>query len=181
MANITKKRILQTFTEMLETTPFDRITVTALTKTCEISHNTFYYHYHDIYELLDAWLEEKLGGPFSLAEQAGGEAALCAFLNKCKEHKRIVYHIFDSLSRDQLERYTFARSDWFILPYIRQHTKGKELSGERLKTLSAFCRYSFLGFFLEFLWNDMEDDAGELAAVIYGTLSNFVLYEMERP
>ncbi len=52
MANFTQKAILATFQEMLETTPFDKITVAALTRRCGISHNTFYYHFQDIYDLL---------------------------------------------------------------------------------------------------------------------------------
>ena len=41
--------------------PFDKITVTALAKRCDISSNTFYYHYRDIYDLLDAWFHLELG------------------------------------------------------------------------------------------------------------------------
>lgn len=54
MANFTKKAILQTFEEMLEHTSFNKITVSDLIAQCGISSNTFYYHYHDIYDLLDA-------------------------------------------------------------------------------------------------------------------------------
>lgn len=58
MANYTQKLIIDTFNEMLDRMPFDKITVTALIKECQIGRNTFYYHYQDIYELLD----EALGG-----------------------------------------------------------------------------------------------------------------------
>lgn len=56
MAQYTKKAILHTFQQMLERTPFDRITVSAIVAKCEISSNTFYYHFRDIYDLLDSWL-----------------------------------------------------------------------------------------------------------------------------
>ena len=51
MALYTQKAILRAFGEMLEEMPFDKITVTALVKRCDISSNTFYYHYRDIYDL----------------------------------------------------------------------------------------------------------------------------------
>ena len=53
MALYTKKAIMRTFQQMLEEMPFDKITVSALVRRCEISSNTFYYHYQDIYALLD--------------------------------------------------------------------------------------------------------------------------------
>ena len=59
MAHFTQKAILQTFQQMLEEMPFDKITVSAIVSRCEISSNTFYYHYRDIYDLLDAWLSEQ--------------------------------------------------------------------------------------------------------------------------
>lgn len=59
MANYTKKAILATFESMLNDMPFEKITVSAIVAKCEISSNTFYYHYRDIYGLLEAWLEGK--------------------------------------------------------------------------------------------------------------------------
>lgn len=57
MAQYTKKAILQTFQEALEKMPFDRITVSSIVAKCEISSNTFYYHFRDIYDLLDTWIQ----------------------------------------------------------------------------------------------------------------------------
>ena len=60
MALYTKKLIMTTFQTMLEELPFDKITVAALVKRAGVSHNTFYYHYQDIYALLDAWFQENV-------------------------------------------------------------------------------------------------------------------------
>ena len=56
MAQYTQKALIETFEKMLIEMPFDKITVSALVRRCEISSNTFYYHYSDIYDLLDVWL-----------------------------------------------------------------------------------------------------------------------------
>lgn len=58
MALYTKKLIMTAFAEMLEELPFDKITVAALVKRAGVSPNTFYYHYEDIYALLDAWFRQ---------------------------------------------------------------------------------------------------------------------------
>ena len=60
MAQYTQKAIIETFEKMLIEMPFDKITVSALVRRCEISSNTFYYHYSDIYDLLDVWLRGEL-------------------------------------------------------------------------------------------------------------------------
>ena len=180
MANFTEKAILQTFSRMLEEMPFDRITVSALTRSCEISHNTFYYHYQDIYELLDIWLEEELGKYIVDVSPDDGQEAIRKLLSACKEQKKVVYHIFNGLSRDHLERYAFVTTDKVFFPYIQKLSEGHSIPESHLRDISSFCRYSFLGFFLEFLWNNMTDDIDMLSAKLFGLLSDFVAHELMR-
>ena len=81
MALYTKKLLMSTFQEMLEELPFDKITVAALVKRAGISPNTFYYHYQDIYALLDAWFRERAeafipsDAPIALMQHHQGGAA----------------------------------------------------------------------------------------------------------
>ena len=47
--------------DMMSHQPIDSISVLELSKKCGISRKTFYYHYHDIYDLLtQVFLEEKI-------------------------------------------------------------------------------------------------------------------------
>lgn len=48
-----KTVIADTFTHMLETEDLDKITVKSLIEKCQISRQTFYYHFHDIMDVLD--------------------------------------------------------------------------------------------------------------------------------
>lgn len=68
MANHTKRIILEEFQCMLKEMPFDKITVSALVKRCEISPNTFYYHYQDFFSLLDDWLVQWLESIYRAVE-----------------------------------------------------------------------------------------------------------------
>ena len=61
MAIRTNKAIIETFEEMLDEMPFEKITVSSLAKRCEISPNAFYYHYEDTYDLLEKWFAMKRG------------------------------------------------------------------------------------------------------------------------
>lgn len=48
-----KKQISDTFIDMLEKEDIDKITVTRLIEKCHISRQTFYYHFHDIMDVLE--------------------------------------------------------------------------------------------------------------------------------
>ncbi|MGM9603822.1 MAG: TetR/AcrR family transcriptional regulator [Faecousia sp.] len=159
MAQYTKKAILQTFQEMLEKMPFDKITVSAIVSNCEISSNTFYYHYQDIYDLLDTWLSIKKE---KYIEQASLEIrwqdTAKAVLHVLKNHSDIVYHLFNSLSRERIERYIFESTDDTFYRLVCRETAGVAIPEQELRNIAEYNSYSFLGFFLKFLWNQMDDD-----------------------
>ena len=60
MPKSTKQDILHTLLEMLRDTPLDEITVKDLTERCGISRQAFYYHFSDIYAVVDWGLQQEL-------------------------------------------------------------------------------------------------------------------------
>lgn len=87
MAQYTKRAIMQTFQDMLAQMPFDKITVSAIVSRCEISSNTFYYHYRDIYDLLDTWLQVKWKKHFTdMMQTMSWQDALKALLRDMKKN-----------------------------------------------------------------------------------------------
>lgn len=162
MAIHTKRAIMRTFQQMLEEMPFDKITVSALVRRCEISSNTFYYHYQDIYQLLDLWISNELARfvPGEDSEFTDWKLATKALMRDCREHSRIIYHIFNSISRDRLERYVFTLTDDAFFQVVRR-IAGDQLAEETALEIAAFCRYAYIGFFMQFLWNRMQSDIDE--------------------
>lgn len=159
MAQYTKKAILQTFQEMLERMPFDKITISAIVSNCEISSNTFYYHYQDIYDLLDTWLSIKQEKYKETASSGvRWQDAAKAMLYDLKGHPDIVYHLFNSLSRERIERYIFESTDDTFYRLVRRETAGVAIPEQELKNIAEYNSYSFLGFLLKFLWNHMDGD-----------------------
>ena len=51
----TKRKMADALKELMNTTSFEKITVSDITEQCGIHRQTFYYHFQDRYELLD-WL-----------------------------------------------------------------------------------------------------------------------------
>ena len=61
MANeLTKKAMVQAFIQLLAEKPFKKITISDITDSCGINRMTFYYHFEDIYALLDYALKSEM-------------------------------------------------------------------------------------------------------------------------
>lgn len=161
MANNTQKIIFDAFNNMLDHVPFDKITVTALIKECNISRNTFYYHYEDIFALLDDVLTSVLKKYDDATKEYKLQDVLKTLLYDCRENRKKIYNIFNSLSRDRLERYIFNQTNSVITFKVMELAEQRNVDNERADAVANIVRYSIYGFFIQFLWNDMKDDIEE--------------------
>lgn len=156
MAKLTQKALINEFETMLSEMPFSKITVSALITRCGVSSNTFYYHFRDIYDLLDAWLEVKKTAFLQDCDPTQHwEAHLKDFFATLKAHQKTIRHLFNDLSRDRLERYVFESSKPCFYDYIQSVCTGNAVDERTLQGLADCCCYSFFGLMLEFLWSNM--------------------------
>lgn len=179
MANYTVKAIMENFEKMLVEMPFDKVTVSALVKRCEISSNTFYYHFRDIYELLDCWLSIKAKKYLSqISDLNDWPACLKMVLKVMQENPKLVYHIFDSMSRDRLERFVFEWAQERFYEVAKEKVGSAAVSERFVQRLAAFYCYSISGFVFKFLWDQMKADVDEavdqLSGLFYGVTDYMV-------
>lgn len=178
MSNYTKKLIIETFERLLERMPFEKITVTALIRECNIGRNTFYYHYKDIYALLDDVLAQALGQYKDAVKEESWQDVLKSLLYACLANKKKIYHLFDSLSRDRLAHYVFDRTDSAISGYVRRYAEERNADPEHTEIVSEIVKYSIYGYFMRFLWNGMqsniEESVTKLGEVFDELLNNMI-------
>lgn len=157
---------------MLQEMPFDKVTVSALVSRCEISSNTFYYHYRDIYDLLDAWLNGEKKAICSSSDAWYG--ILKRILHKMQENPRIVYHVFDSITRERVEKYIFSTEEEAVYRFVKKQTEGMPVREEAVKAVSNFCCYSLIGFILKFVWVRMDMDVDSSVDMLHAIVDGMI-------
>lgn len=70
MSKSTKKQILKSFSELLKVHELDKITVTMLVSECNISRQTFYYHFSDVQDLINWGIMQNTAGCLNEAKNA---------------------------------------------------------------------------------------------------------------
>lgn len=162
MANYTIRVIMENFERMLVEMPFNKVTVSALVERCEISSNTFYYHFRDIYELLDRWIVIKVDKYINLDnENQDWAECLKTILKAMQANSRMIYHIWDAISKERLEQFVFGSvQDWFYKA-TKKHLSDTEVSDNFTQGIAGFYCYTILGFVLKFLWDHMKADVDQ--------------------
>lgn len=119
MSNLTEKAIREAFVRLINEHPLEKITVREIAQECGISRNTFYYHYHDIYDLLAHLFREE---EQRLVVNAGNVQTLReTFEESLKfvlENRRGVYHVYNSVSRDVLTEYMYNACEVCMRSYV---------------------------------------------------------------
>lgn len=163
MSTITTKQALAaSFKRMLKKKPLDKITIKDICEGCDVNRQTFYYHFQDIYDLIE-WIythaEYSILRSHSYETWQEGLAEIFAYALQEKEFVSSTYH---SISREHLENFLY-RETFHLLYEIIDRRYGDILSNEEDKAfLADFYKYAFIGFVLDWVRKGMKEDPAVL-------------------
>lgn len=159
MSHGAKEEIVDVFCRELKATPMDKITVTDIIEKSGVSRNTFYYHFEDIFDLLRLVIsreQQKLTESAFLLQS--WQDVLKYLIRYARAHKKEIYHIFNAMPRERIEQYLFTTTKDILYQIVRLDAKGLDVSEDDIMNIASFYQYAIIGFFLRFLWGNMEMD-----------------------
>ncbi len=173
MAKQTQKFIMSTFMQLLENESLDKITVRDIVEECEINRNTFYYHYSDIYDLLDdvfrveaeKFLEQDVDDNTTFGEEY---ARAAQFVLK---YRKAILHIYDSKKRDVLENYLETLAFSFINRFVKKESEGYVLSDDDVDYITGFYTHAIVGNTIEWIKRKLPSGQERFIARTAGTFN----------
>lgn len=158
MRNSTSDTIKEAFMRLLNRKPFDKITVKELVEECGINRNTFYYHYEDIYDLLQSVLDDEVDKAMkSVNGFTNWENGFLKAAEFALQNKQAIYHVYRSVERDVLERYLYSVAEIVMRSAIEQQTADLEPNEKDLELMVTFYKYALAGLVIEWLSHGMKD------------------------
>ena len=93
----TRERLMRAFEELITGKAADKITVTAVVEKSGVTRKTFYYHFKDIYDLIEAYMEQRLDELVMRCQNcAGPEEALTLFYTYIMRNQKYTKVLVDS-------------------------------------------------------------------------------------
>jgi probable dihydroxyacetone kinase regulator len=177
MPDFTKKAIIASFIKILKEKPFEKITIHEITADCGVARMTFYYHFQDIYDLLDYIIEEKLRASVSRAfTYETWQNDYLAVFHTILEEKDFFLKIFHSIDLRRTEHYLSAFAHRCIEEMVTEQKQRLGLTVNKKKQemiCDTYC-YGMVGLLLKWMSNGMAEDPRALiddfCSVIKGTL-----------
>ena len=193
MTNATKAALEASLKKLLLKKPLDKITINDLTTDCGISRMAFYYHFKDIYDLVE-WscledatqaLQHHVYRPpvASSQEQAlqgkktyeTWQEGLQQIFEAVLENKPFIMNVYHSVSREQIETYLFHLTHDLLYGVVQEKAKGTGISEADQSFIADFYKYSFTGVMLDWIKDGMKVDYHMIAEKMHRTMEGNVV------
>jgi probable dihydroxyacetone kinase regulator len=159
MSQVTKRALEASLKNLLLKKPLDKITINDITEDCGISRMTFYYHFKDIYDLVEWSCAEDAA--IALAGKKTYDTWQEGFLQifeAVKKNKPFIMNVYRSVSREQVEFYLYQSTYNLLINVINEASKDMSVRQEDKDFIADFYKYAFVGLMLDWIKGDMKDD-----------------------
>lgn len=156
MSQITKRALAASLKNMLLKKPLNKITINDIAEDCGINRMTFYYHFKDIYDLVEWTCKEDAAK--ALEGKKTYNTWQQGFLNifyAVLENKPFIINVYRSVSREQVEIYLYRVTYDLLIGVVNERSANMSVSEDDKKFIADFYKFAFVGILLEWIKNDM--------------------------
>lgn len=160
MSQVTKRALEASLKNLLLQKPLSKITISDITEDCGINRMTFYYHFKDIYDLVEWSCQEDASK--ALAGNKTYETWQQGFLQLFKavqDNKPFIMNVYHSVSREQVENYLYKVTYDLLEGVVEEQAQGMSVRDEDKAFIATVYKYAFVGLMLDWIKNDMKGDS----------------------
>lgn len=181
MANITKLALEAALKKELLTKPLDKITINELAEDCGISRMAFYYHFKDIYDLIEWSCEE------DSRKAANGnttydtwEQGFLNIFHAVEENKPFILNVYRHVSQEQIIQYLYRVVYQLIINVVEECAQGMSVREEDKKFIADFYKYAFVGMMLDWIRQDMKPSPEKMIFRLSNLIEGDIIRMLEK-
>ncbi len=176
MSQVTKRALEQSLKNLLLKKPLTKITVGDITDDCGINRMTFYYHFKDIYDLVEwSCLEDAKRALDEKKTYDTWQQGLLQIFKAVQENKPFILNVYRCVHREQVEKYLQPLVDQLLLNVINEEADGITVRDEDKQFIAQVYSYMFIGLMLDWIKDNMRENPKQivekLSKLIKGSVS----------
>ena len=176
MPQFTKYALEKSLKKLLLQKPLNKITINDITEDCGINRMTFYYHFKDIYDLVEwACLEDARQALEGKKTYETWQQGFVQIFYAVRDNKPFIMNVYRCVSREQVEKYLNPLTDDLLMGVINELATGMVVREEDKAFIAQVYSYAFVGLMLDWIKDDMKQEpqtlVGRFALVIQDDIS----------
>ena len=154
MALDMKAAIAESFNSLVRQRGIDKVTVKAVIEDCGISRQTFYYHFDDVYDLLEWVFEEDANRVLPQKVVYGNwQEDVMSFFRYLSENSTFALNVYNSNSRLYMLKYLKGRLQGCIRSFAEIVSEEQNVDRQDFEFVVEFYAMLTIGFISQ--WMDM--------------------------
>lgn len=184
MSQVTKRALAQSLKNLLLKKPLNKITINDIAEDCGMNRMTFYYHFKDIYDLVE-WvcMEDARKALEEKKTYDTWQQGFLQIFEVVQENKPFVMNVYRCVHQEQVEKYLKPLVDHLVLNIINEEADSRSVRDEDKEFIAQVYSYIFIGLMLDWIKADMQEKPEEivnrLSVLIKGSiakaLSRFII------
>ena len=175
MSQVTKRALEASLKNLLLKKPLSKITISDITEDCGINRMTFYYHFKDIYDLIEWSCEEDASKAISGNKTyETWQQGLLQLFKAVQDNKPFIMNVYHSVSREQVENYLYKVTYDLLEGVVEEQAQGMSVRDEDNAFVATVYKYAFVGLMLDWIKGDRKGEPRELVdrleLVIHGSV-----------
>lgn len=159
MSQATKRALEASLKNLLLRKPLNKITINDIAEDCGISRMTFYYHFKDIYDLVEwACAEDAAQALEGKKTYDTWQEGFLNIFHAVQANKPFIMNVFQSVSRERIEQYLNPLIHKLILDVVEEKSADMAVSELDRQFIASFYKYAFVGVMLEWIGDHMRED-----------------------
>lgn len=146
-----KNLIADTFAALMMKKDIDKISVKDLVEACNISRQTFYYHFQDLLQVIEWGSDQQLQQALASSLQARTlEDALEIFLNMAVSQHKFIQRLLQSQRREHLEKVFVSAIEEYLTGVLQHRLDLRSVSMDDLTFAKSFYTHGVVGVLLNY-------------------------------
>lgn len=178
---MTKKALVASLKKIMQTKPLDKISIREIVEDCGVNRKTFYYHFQNIYDLVNWMFEEEA---IEVVKQynliTNYEDAIRFSMDYIEENSHVVHSALDAVGRDELKKFFYNNFVGTMRSIVDQLSEGMNVPNDYKEFLINFYTESFASLLIDWIRNRKDRDKEKYIKYISLTLFSTIRPDLER-
>ena len=159
MSEITKKALAESLKKLLSKNKLNKITIKEITEDCGVNRQTFYYHFKDIYDLVEwSCLEDAKKALEEKKTHDTWQEGFIQIFDAVKNNKPFIMNVYNYIDRAQVEVYLTPLVDNLLMGVIEEESANISVRDEDKQFIARIYGYVFIGIMLDWIKDGMNED-----------------------
>ncbi len=157
-ANLTKKAFANSLKRLMKEKPLNKISVTELVTMNGVNRQTFYYHFHDLYELVEwIYIHEALERIEDYKSYDTWQEGFLRIFKYIESNKSFCYNTLNSLGRNHLDYFIFSATRKLLMDVLIEVSPQYCVDDEALNFTADYYTHAFTGLVIQWMHHGMKE------------------------